>query len=94
MLMTLQPNKIIQEVHQLLEERLAPTKLTIRNDTHKHIKHAQYVPGKLHIEITIQSESFVNLNRIQQHKLIYQILAPYQQYLHAIAIKSSSTTEN
>ena len=93
MLMTLPQNKVIEGIHKVLNKKFTPSLLIIKDKTHKHTQHSQYIPGKLHIDITIQSKYFINLNRIQQHKLIYQALEDYKDQLHAIAIKSSDTSE-
>ena len=83
------PNKITKSIYDALSDAFKPSKLIIKDDTHKHTHHSQYIEGKLHLSITIHTDAFSNLTRIQQHRLVYQVLDDFKDHLHAISIKSN-----
>ena len=78
---------ISTEVTKLLRNALTIEALTITDNTHKHVKHAQYIPGKYHIHVAISAHELKNLSRVSAHRMIYSILSPViQTKLHALSI--------
>ena len=55
---------ISEAVTNLLENALAIESLTVTDNTHKHVKHAQYVPGKYHIHIAIAAHELKDLSKL------------------------------
>jgi len=77
----------IQRITQQLEEQLSPTQLEVIDDSALHIGHAGSKDGAGHFTIRISSPSFKGLNRVAQHRLVYDALsALISQEIHALAI--------
>lgn len=76
---------IMQETIELkLTNQLAPTYLSVINESHMHnvAKNSQ-----THFKCIIVSESFVGLNKVKQHQMVYQILAEeLAGSVHALAL--------
>ena len=73
-----------EDIERLLREKLEVIDLTVTD-----------LKGGNHWEVVIKSPNFNGLNRIKQHKLIYEILKEpmADESIHALAIKSSGTEE-
>ena len=77
----------IQLITQQLEQQLSPTQLEVIDDSALHIGHAGSKDGAGHFTIRISSPSFKGLNRVAQHRLVYDALsALIPQEIHALAI--------
>lgn len=73
---------------QRLTDALAPTHLSITDNSHLHAHHKTNTTGGSHFKITIASPQFKNQSKIAQHRLIYQALAGLiPEKIHAIEIK-------
>jgi len=78
----------IVQIKALLEQALSPSLIDVQDESHKHIGHAGAQNGAGHFALTIQSAKLANKNRLQQHKIIYEILAEMMQNeIHALKIK-------
>ena len=63
-------------IRQKLMDRLAPTRLEIVDELHRHAGHAGARPeGETHFAVTVVSAAFVGLSRVARQRLVYQILA-------------------
>ena len=77
----------IQRITQQLEEQLSPTQLEVIDDSALHIGHAGGKDGAGHFTIRISSPSFKGLNRVAQHRLVYDALsALIPKEIQALAI--------
>lgn len=84
------PAKIRKE----LEERLDPTELLIKDQSHLHAGHEGAKDGRGHFNVTIVSEAFKGLNRIQRHRMVYDALTQLLQTdIHALRIKAFTPGE-
>lgn len=84
------PAKIRKE----LEERLDPTELLIKDQSHLHAGHEGAKDGRGHFDVTIVSEAFKGLNRIQRHRMVYDALTQLLQTdIHALRIKAFTPGE-
>lgn len=64
-----------------------PSFLDIIDDSHLHVGHVGAEDNKLHITIKIKAKALENLNRIQQHKMIYSSMSKeIESHFHAISI--------
>lgn len=71
-------------------ETLAPTSLTIIDQSHLHVGHAGAAGGASHFEAHISAPQFEGKNTVQQHRLVYatvQDLMPHP--IHALVLKTS-----
>ena len=63
-------------IRQKLVERLAPIRLDIIDESHRHAGHAGSRPeGETHFAVTIVSAAFAGMGRVARQRLVYQILA-------------------
>lgn len=78
--------KIIEDKLKILE----PTTLIINNDSALHADHPgnSSKDGESHFSIEIASLKLENLNKIEQHKIINNLLKDeFKNGLHALSIK-------
>ncbi len=87
-------NNRIDEIEELLIQKLEPTRLIIDDKTHQHLTHAGHSPSKIHLLIEIESPLFLNKSKIQQHQLVLKILKPYlKDVIHSVSL-STHISEN
>lgn len=88
-----------ERITQLLQAALNPQKLQITNDSEKHAGHAHHLggagfTGDTHYSITIVSEKFKDLSRIERHRMVNDILrAEFLNGLHALQLKTMTEAE-
>ena len=67
---------VAETIRRKLIERLAPTRLDIVDESHRHAGHAGARPeGETHFVVTIVATAFGGLNRVARQRLVYDILA-------------------
>ena len=82
-------------MRQKLTDRLAPLRLDIVDESHRHAGHAGARPeGETHFAVTIVSAAFVGLGRVARQRLVYQILADeLATRVHALALTTLAPGE-
>jgi BolA protein len=87
---SLNPGRIAR-MRELLERALAPTALTITDDSHRHAGHAGARGGQGHFSVEIVSAAFAGKLPLARHRLIYAALGEMMQSdIHALAIHARS----
>lgn len=83
-------------IHRKLTEQLAPLRLDIVDESHRHAGHAGARPeGETHFAVTVVSASFAELGRIARQRLVYQILAEeLATRVHALALTTLAPGES
>lgn len=77
----------LEAMQQRLQEKLKPSALRIEDLSHQHRFHQQAPPGQGHYHVVISRDAFDTNSRIQQHRAIYTLLAPWLgQSVHALKI--------
>lgn len=77
-----------EEIEATLQAALAPSELTLRNDSHLHAGHAGAREGS-HYHLSIRSARFAGLSRVARHRLVYSALASLMpRGIHALAIEA------
>ena len=86
---------VAETIRRKLTERLAPLRLDIVDESHRHAGHAGARPeGETHFAVTIVSAAFVGLGRVARQRLIYQILADeLATRVHALALTTLAPGE-
>jgi BolA protein len=80
-------------IERLLQQRLLPTHLEVRDESAAHAGHAS-AGGKGHFRLRIVSTCFAGLKPIQRHRLVNDLLAPlYETELHAVAMETLTPDE-
>jgi BolA family transcriptional regulator, general stress-responsive regulator len=89
--MTLSPTA--QRIEQLLQQRLMPSYLEVRDESAAHAGHAGN-DGKGHFRLRIVSTCFAGLKPLQRHRLVNEVLSPlFATELHAVAMQTFTPDE-
>lgn len=81
------------QVEAALRERLAPTQLTVHDDSAAHAGHAGAREGS-HMRVEIESAHFVGLPRVARHRLVYDALRDWMPHgIHALAVSAKAPGE-
>lgn len=77
-----------------LEAKLNPTELQVKDQSQLHRGHEGAKGGMGHFDVTIVSEAFTGLNRIQRHRMVYDALTELLETdIHALRIKAFTPSE-
>jgi BolA family transcriptional regulator, general stress-responsive regulator len=80
-------------IHSLLQQRLLPAHLEVRDDSAAHVGHAS-AQGKGHFRLRIVSTCFAGLKPLQRHRLVNEVLSPlFETELHALAMETLTPDE-
>ena len=78
----------------MLNDALAPSRLEIRDDSHKHAGHAGSRLGQGHFSLAIESAAFAGKLPLARHRLVYAALGTMMQTdIHALAIRAQTPDE-
>ena len=85
-----------ETLRQRLQERLAPTRVEVLDESAAHLGHAGQDGTGLgtHFRVRIASPLFAGKARVACHRLVYDALRDYidrDRGVHALAIESSET---
>jgi len=84
---------LTSEIETRLRAELAPTELTIRDDSAQHAGHAGAREGG-HFHVAVVSDRFTGLQRLARHRLVYHSLSDLMQRgIHALAIDARAPGE-
>ena len=65
-----------ETIERKLTAALAPQRLEVRDDSHKHAGHAGWREGgETHFHVTVVAEAFTGENRVARQRKVYQALA-------------------
>lgn len=80
-------------IEERLRAALAPNRLEVQDDSHRHAGHAGAREGR-HYTVRIECERFAGLPRLARHRLVYSALgALAPQGVHALAIEARAPGE-
>jgi BolA protein len=81
-----------ERIEDLLQQRLQPSHLEVRDEAAAHIGHAG--AGKGHFRLRIVSRCFDGLKPLQRHRLVNEALSPlFAAGLHAVAMETLTPEE-
>lgn len=82
-------------IETLLRAEFAPTVLQVTDDSALHAGHAGATPGgQTHYSLTLVSDRFAGLNRVQRHRLVNDALgAEFGTGLHALSLTLAAPGE-
>ena len=85
-----------QALRQRLQERLAPTRVEVIDESAAHLGHAGQdgTGAGTHFRVRIASPQFAGRPKVACHRLVYDALRDYierDRGIHALAIESSET---
>jgi len=80
----------LEEIKIKLKENIKLEKIDIIDNSHLHSKHKFFDKNKKHLKIIIKSSFLKDLNKIEGHKKIMEILKEdLREKIHALEIKIS-----
>ena len=84
-----------ETIREKLTEAFSPLNLDVVNDSHRHSGHAGSPgTGESHFRVTILSDRFAGLSRVDRHRLVNEALATeLSGPVHALAIKALAPGE-
>jgi len=87
--------RVATAIHTKLTEALAPTRLEIVDDSHRHAGHVgARAEGESHFTVRIVSERFEGLNRVARQRMVYGALKDeLATDIHALAIEARTPAE-
>jgi BolA protein len=87
---------VADTIRRKLTDALAPTRLEIVDDSHRHAGHAGARPeGETHFAVTIVATVFAGQGRVARQRLVYQILAEeLAARVHALSLTTLTPDED
>ena len=88
--------RVMAAIEKKLTAALAPVRLSIVDESHRHAGHAGARPeGETHFRVEIVAARFGGLGRVQRQRLVYEILAEeLQGPVHALALQTRTPEED
>lgn len=81
-------------IRRELEESFQPTELLIKDQSQLHAGHEGAKDGKGHFDVTIVSQAFDGVPRVQRHRMVYEALGKLiETDIHALRIKAFAPSE-
>jgi BolA protein len=81
-------------IRALLEQRLAPVRLDIHDESAAHAGHAGAAGGAGHFRLLVVSEAFRGRSLVQRHRLVHDALAQLlKNEIHALALVTKAPDE-
>ena len=81
-------------IRKELEKSFQPKELLIKDQSHLHAGHEGTKDGKGHFDVTIVSQAFDGINRVQRHRMVYDALSKLiETDIHALRIKAFAPSE-
>ena len=82
------------QIQMELEKYFQPTELLVKDQSHLHAGHAGARDGKGHFDVTIVSQAFDGLTRVQRHRMVYDALSQLiESDIHALSIRAFAPSE-
>lgn len=87
---------VASRIREKLTEKLAPSRLDVVDDSHKHAGHVGARPeGETHFSVEVVSAAFEGVSRVQRQRMVYEIL---QEELagpvHALELRTLSPSDD
>jgi BolA protein len=81
-----------RRIEHLLQQRLEPTHLEVRDESAAHIGHAN--AGKGHFRVKVVSTCFAGLKPLQRHRLVNDVLSSLlASDVHALSMETLTPDE-
>jgi BolA protein len=86
---------VAEAIRTKLTQALAPERLEIDDDSHRHAGHAGARPGgESHFRVTIVSSAFAGKSRVERQRLVYGLLGDeFKAGLHALQLQTLAPGE-
>jgi BolA family transcriptional regulator, general stress-responsive regulator len=89
-------SSVAERIRAKLTKALAPSRLAVRDESHRHAGHAGARPqGESHFHVEVTAAAFVGKSRIARQRLVYQLLAEeLAGPVHALALTTLTPEED
>ena len=79
---------LLNNIKKKVVDEINPENISLIDNTHLHVKHKSFAPGKHHLKIIIKSKKLKQLTKIEAHKVIFSILKhEMKNNIHALEIE-------
>jgi BolA family transcriptional regulator, general stress-responsive regulator len=87
---------VADTIRRKLTERLAPVRLDIVDESHRHAGHAgARQAGESHFQVAVVSAAFAGKNRVARQRLVYGLLADeLRTDIHALSLTTLTPEED
>ena len=76
-----------EKIENKLKEHLNLEELIVIDNTHLHVKHKSFIPGKLHLHLKLKSNYLKSISQIDAQRLIMKTLKEeLKTNIHALEI--------
>ncbi len=88
--------RVADRIRSKLTAGLNPTRLEIRDESHRHVGHAGARPeGESHFHVEVVSAAFAGVSRLARQRRIYELLAEEMAGpIHALALTTLTPQED
>jgi BolA family transcriptional regulator, general stress-responsive regulator len=88
--------KVAEAIRTKLTAALAPAKLTIVDESHRHAGHAGARPeGETHFQVVVVASAFEGKSRVERQRMIYGVLAAeLADRVHALSLQTLTPDED
>ncbi len=84
----------VERIRALVQDRLRPQRLEIRDDSAAHAGHAGAAGGKGHYRLLVVADCFSGRTLVQRHRLVHDALAVLlQDEIHALVLVTKAPDE-
>ena len=83
-----------EQIREQLQRAFDPLELMIKDQSQLHIGHEGARDGKGHFDVTVVSQAFAGVNRVQRHRMVYDALRDLlESDIHALRINAYAPSE-
>jgi len=84
-----------RSIEEKLREALAPERLEVIDDSHRHAGHAGWRPGgDTHFRVEIVAAAFEGQSRVERQRRVYALLTEeFEAGLHALQLRTATPDE-
>ncbi|WP_022728737.1 BolA family protein [Fodinicurvata sediminis] len=85
-----------QRIAEKLRAGLAPQRLEVVDDSHKHAGHSGWQPGgETHFRVEVVSQAFAGESRVARQRRVYALLSEeMSERIHALQLKTLTPDED
>ena len=83
-------------IEKKLTEALAPIRLAVIDESHRHAGHGGTHPeGETHFQVEIVSAAFEGKSRVARQRIVHELLAEeLHERVHALSLRTQTPAEN
>lgn len=84
----------VQAIEAALNERLSPSRLLVKDQSHLHAGHAGAQDGRGHFEVIVVSDAFTGKSRLERHRMVFAAVGDLMQTdIHALSVNAYTPEE-